>query len=572
MTRPRGLYLMCVAAAALVAVSVIKARGHPDASVLGGGVGASVVVLVAGIALVAAAVDVVRRRELALAGALLAASAGLALYVLPEPAPGAALFTAGLLGAGLMPAAAAHAALLYPGGHRAGGADRGFALMGYMVQVGLLGLLPTLIFDPARAGCSACASNLLLVHWAPDTWAWISRWGPRAAVVAEVVLAGWVLRRLLGRSQLTRYAAAPVSLAAVAVLALAALANLRAAGGRPVDEAARTVSLLSAGTLVILAGGIGWRPLRAARVRAALGRLTLAASVKGDDVRSAIARALGDSTAVLLFPDPEQGTPVTTDGSPASAPGPGRERTVVERQGRTVAWLEHGADTRPVAELPPVMSLALEREALRVAQLLQQTELRASTARLVAAGERERHRLERDLHDGAQQRLLALNLAIGAAQHNAPPAEAELLARAGQRLSSVQNELRRLAHGIHSAALAEEGLTEAVLALVVVAGGRVVAEALPRQRVSAEAETAAYRLVAASLALARPPYATLRLAIRARDEDLDITIQVEGVTAEALSPALAHASARVAALGGVLAVEPEAGGACVRGWVPSYPG
>ncbi len=572
MTRLHGPYLMCVAAAAFLAVSVIEARAHPDASVLGGGAVASVLVLVAGIALVAAAVDVVGRRELALAGALLAASAGLALYVLPEPASGAALLTAGLVGAGLAPAAAAHAALLYPGGHRAHAADRRFALMGYVVQVGLLGLLPALLFDPARAGCSACATNLLLVHWAPDTWAWISRWGPRAAVVAEVVLAGWVLRRLVGRSQLTRYAAAPVSLAAVVVLALAAVANARAGSGRSVDDVARTLCLLSAGALVILAGGIGWRPLRAARVRAALGRLTLAASVSGDEVRSAIARALGDSTAVLLFPDPEQGTPVATDGSPASAPGPGRVRTVVERQGRTVAWLEHGADTQAVAELPAVMSLALEREALRVAQLLQQAELRASTARLVAAGERERHRLERDLHDGAQQRLLALNLAIGAAQHNAPPAEAELLARAGQRLSSVQNELRRLAHGIHSTALAEGRLSEAVLALVAVAGGRIVVDALPSHRVSAEAEAAAYRVVAASLALARSPNATLRLAIRPRAQNLDVTIQVEGATAGALNAVLAHAGARVAALGGVLAVEPEAGGACVRGSVPSYPG
>jgi hypothetical protein len=103
MTRARGVYLTGVVAASLVAVSVIEARLHPDASVLGGGAGATVLVLSARIALVAAAVDVVRRRELALAAALLAAGPGLALYVLPEPAPGAALLTAGLLGAGLAP-------------------------------------------------------------------------------------------------------------------------------------------------------------------------------------------------------------------------------------------------------------------------------------------------------------------------------------------------------------------------------------------------------------------------------------------------------------------------------------
>lgn len=289
-------------------------------------------------------------------------------------------------------------------------------------------------------------------------------------------------------------------------------------------------------------------------------------------MRGAVAQALGDSTAGLLFPDPERGTPVTSTGQPAPALPPGRVRTAVERHGRTVAWIEHGPDIHPVAELPAVMSLALEREALRVAQLLQEAETRASTIRLVAAGERERHRLERDLHDGAQQRLLALNLAIGAARHNSPAAESELLVRVGERLSSVQNELRRLAHGIHSATLAEGGLSEAVLALVGVAEGRVVVAAMPRHRVAAAAEAATYRLTAASLALPRPLTGTLRLAISPREQDLEITVQIDGVTAEALSAALAHASARIAALGGVVAVEPQPGGACVQARVPAYPG
>ena len=107
-----------------------------------------------------------------------------------------------------------------------------------------------------------------------------------------------------------------------------------------------------------------------------------------------------------MLPHPETGTPLRRP----LAPAPGRVRTAVERRGRVVAWLEHSARALAPTELARSAGLMLERGALRAAQRVQQDELHASTLRLVAAGEAERRRLERDLHDGAQQRLLALGL------------------------------------------------------------------------------------------------------------------------------------------------------------------
>jgi signal transduction histidine kinase len=570
--RPLVIATLAVPVAALVVVGFTKARAHPELAPGGGGDVALAVQLVAGLALVAGAVHTARRAELALAGALLAAAAGLALHALPVPVDGAALFTLALLGAGLAPAAAAHAALLHPGGGLGGRGDRAAVATGYLVHLGLLGLLPALVLDPRRSGCYACPPNLLLVHADAAVADWLAGWGPRAAAVTELALAVLVVARLVRRPAASRALAAPVSAAAVAALAAAAVANLRASDELAAGAIDRDLWIATAAALGLVGAGLAWRPLRAARVRAALGRLTVAASASAEDVRGALARALGDPGATVILPHPETGEPIAADGSPAPADAsPGRARTTVERRGRVVAWLEHRADLHATPELPSstaqIAGLTLEREALRAARQLQEQDIRASTVRLVAAGEAERRRLERDLHDGAQQRLLALGLGLARARSAAPADAAEALIDAQARVATVRDELRRIAHGIHSVTLAEGGLAEAVLALVQTAGGGVAVEALPEQRASAQAEAAVYRIVAASLRLRRD--AGVRIAIRAHDGGLDAAIRMPGVEAVALTDALAHASARVAVLGGSLAVAAEDGGATARARVPA---
>jgi signal transduction histidine kinase len=535
-----GRWLALAGTLALVGACLVQVQERSDLAPGGDAAWAIVLQCAAACALVAGAV----RAAWPLACALLLAAAGLALHALPEPQGGALLFTLGLVGAGLAPAAAAHAALLYPDERLVPRLDRTAVTLGYATTV-LLGVAVALVFDPAAAGCFACPDNLLLVHADPSTADWLGRWGPRAVAVTEVSLALLVAVRLARRAPAARSVAAPVAAGAVTALVLSAVGNLRAADGLASTATDRDVWLATTAALGLVGAGLAWRPIRAARVRAALGRLTVAASGGPDELRAALARACGDPTLTIVVPHPETADPLTLDGHPAP---PERARTAVERRGRLVAWLDHDPDVPVIPEIARPAALTLEREALLASQRLQEEEVRASTARLVEAGDAERRRLERDLHDGAQQRLLALGIAV----ERAPTAAA-----ARTRLRAMREDLRRIAHGIHSVPLAESGLAEAVLALVDASGASVTVEALPDRRASAAAETALYRYVAAGLRLGRDT----RLAIEATDGALSATLQV--VDAD-LTEALAHAGARIAAVGGELTID----GDTARGRVP----
>ena len=301
--------------------------------------------------------------------------------------------------------------------------------------------------------------------------------------------------------------------------------------------------------------GLVWRVVRAAGVRADLGRLTVAAAAGSEDLRAALAQACGDPELAIVVPHPETGAPLTLDGEPAPQ---ARARTAVERHGRVVAWLDHRPDTGAILEIAGPAGLTLEREALLASKRLQEQEVRASTVRLVEAGEAERRRLERDLHDGAQQRLLALGLELERVRA-VGPRDAATLMNVQEGVTALRDDIRRVAHGIHSVTLAEGGLGEAILALA--ADGGVAVEALPTRRAGAAAEVAIYRLVAAILRLGHE----VRLAIEADDDELVATFRVDGADERTLTDALAHAGARIAALGGELAVSD----ATVRARVPA---
>jgi signal transduction histidine kinase len=544
--RPLVIVALAAGVTALALACLRQARDHPDLAPGGAGDASLALQLVAALALVAGAVHVARRAEAVLAGALLAGAAGLAFHALPDPPDGAALFTLSLVGASLAPAAVAHAALVYPGGRLAAPLDAVAVAFGYAVHVGLAGLLVAFVLDPARAGCFACPDNLLLVHADQPTADWLAHWAPRAVAATEVALAVLIVVRWIRRAPSI---AAPVSGAAIIVLALSAVTNLRAADGLAREPLDRGLWLVTVAALGLVALALMWRPVRAARVRAALGRLTVAVSAGPEDIRATLADACGDRGLSIAVPHPETGEPLALDGTPAS---PVRARTPVERRGRLVAWLDHDPSVPAIPEIARPAALTLEREALRASARLQEEEIRASTARLVEAGDAERRRLERNLHDGAQQRLLALALAL---ERTHGTDEAQV------RIGAMRNDLRRLAHGIHSVTLAEGGLAEAVLALVQAADGRVAVEALPATRASAAAEAAIYRVVAVTLRVA----GSARLAIDVRQGDLRAAVGVTGVDEATLNDALAGAGARIAALGGELTVS----GGTVRAAVPA---
>jgi len=204
-------------------------------------------------------------------------------------------------------------------------------------------------------------------------------------------------------------------------------------------------------------------------------------------------------------------------------------------------------------------------------------ELAASRARIVAAGDVERRRLERNLHDGAQQRLVALSYSLqrALAKVDADPAAARaLLGEAAEELGRALQELRELARGLHPAILTDRGLRPAVDALAARAPLPVEVEEIPDERLPEPVEAAAYYLIAEALTnVAKYAQASaVRVRIAAGDGDLVVEVSDDGVGGAdpAAGSGLRGLADRVEALGGALAIVSAAGaGTVLRARIPS---
>ena len=191
-------------------------------------------------------------------------------------------------------------------------------------------------------------------------------------------------------------------------------------------------------------------------------------------MRDALARTLGDPTLEVALWLPDRGSYVDRQGQAVELPVPrtGRAVTVLGPPEAPVAALVHDPallERRALlTSAGAAARLALENERLQAELRAQVAELRVSRARIVSVGDDERRRLERDLHDGAQQRLLSLGLALQLARTRLGPetnGAAELLAEADEELRAALDELRDLARGIHPAVLTEHGLSAALQSL-----------------------------------------------------------------------------------------------------------
>jgi signal transduction histidine kinase len=199
--------------------------------------------------------------------------------------------------------------------------------------------------------------------------------------------------------------------------------------------------------------------------------------------------------------------------------------------------------------------LALENTRLQAELRAQLAELRASRARIVEAADAERRRLERDLHDGAQQRLLALGLALQLLRDGS--SDQELLAQAEEELQTALRELRDLARGIHPTILSEQGLGPAVRSLADRAPVPVRVEAVD-ERYPAPVEAAVYFVVAEALAnIAKHAGARSAVVSLARANGklvVEINDDGRGGAVAHVGGGLQGLADRVAAAGGTLAI------------------
>ena len=194
-----------------------------------------------------------------------------------------------------------------------------------------------------------------------------------------------------------------------------------------------------------------------------------------DKLRDALARTLGDPSLTLAYRVQGQHHWVDGDGRPIDLPGPRASRavTVLERDGQPVAALVHDRslenDPALVSAVAAAASLAIENERLHADARARLAEVRESRARLVTVADAERRRLERDLHDGAQQSLVALALSLNTVRDRLDSGRVDdvrdAVTGAEQQLRAALAELRELAAGIRPAILTDAGLGPALEAL-----------------------------------------------------------------------------------------------------------
>ena len=237
----------------------------------------------------------------------------------------------------------------------------------------------------------------------------------------------------------------------------------------------------------------------------------------------------------------------------------GRTLTPLARDGIPVAVVSHAATSAELEhEIGPTVRLALDNERLNAEVLAQVDDLRASRARIVETADAERRRLERDLHDGAQQRLLALSydirLARADAQREGDLRTAAALTEAIDCAQSALSELRDLAHGIHPAILTQAGLAAALATLAESSPLPVELGDVTDRRYPSLAESAGYRTVVDALADAAHRQAT-HVAVSAHgDADL-LTVEINDDGA-ARTSGMTRLVDRIGALGGNLHISP----------------
>jgi signal transduction histidine kinase len=295
------------------------------------------------------------------------------------------------------------------------------------------------------------------------------------------------------------------------VLAAAAVVVVLLLAGSPLwtpEESVLDMGLLKVGLVAVPLAYLATE-LRSRLERGAVADLVvqLGSAPEPASLQSALAKALHDPTLTVGHWVAESHRYVDADGNPVAAGGPGRVATRVDRGGEPVALLVHDPALleRPglIEAACTAAALALQNERLTADLRARLVQLAESRRHVVQAAEAERRRLERDLHDGVQQRLLSIPMALSVAESSLPADATKaraLIAEAKDMSLAVLDELRALSQGIHPTILTERGLDGAVRELTVVAPVPVTLTVDVPAGLSAEIETTAYYVVAEALA------------------------------------------------------------------------
>jgi signal transduction histidine kinase len=303
-----------------------------------------------------------------------------------------------------------------------------------------------------------------------------------------------------------------------------------------------------------------------------------------ETLRAMLAEAIGDPTLQLVYRVPARGGLwVDADGREVALPGPGSGQHVTEiRDGdRRVAAMVHDEALRDQEDLIEAAAgyarITLDNRRLYAQVEKSLAEVRESRARIVASADRERRRIERDLHDGAQQRLVALRIKLELAEEELaadPGAGRERLHALGAEIDRALDEIRHLARGVYPPLLAGGGLADALRAAALSASIAATVSTDGIGRYPPEVESAVYFccLEALQNAAKHGGAGTEVTVSLAEDDRLRFEVRDDGAgfdTGTARGAGLTNMRDRVTAVGGELNVASAPGrGAVVTGSVP----
>jgi signal transduction histidine kinase len=383
-----------------------------------------------------------------------------------------------------------------------------------------------------------------------------------SAGIAVVVLV-IVVQRLRNLRGPARRAQAPLlgAFAITIATGLVWLGSLLATNG---SSSLQTLVRLVALTIPVGAvAGIAWSQLR--RPQAA--ELVVDLQRDSASMRERLARALDDPTLDVAYRLGD-GRYVDAAGRAMELPqGDGRAITTVTAGGDEIAALIHDPalldEPALVDSVRATAALVLENERLAAEVRSQLAEVRASRGRIVAAGDAERRRIERNLHDGAQQRLVTLSVALGLEASGADPTTAQVLSRAQDEVEQAIAELRDLARGIHPTLLRDEGLEAAVQALARRTPLPIEVRSTLHERLADSVELAAYFVVSEALTnVVRHASASQASVLLEREpQELRVVVTDDGAGGARMAPdsGLAGLRDRLEALDGTLQIGSDAG-------------
>jgi signal transduction histidine kinase len=254
-------------------------------------------------------------------------------------------------------------------------------------------------------------------------------------------------------------------------------------------------------------------------------------------VREMLAESLGDQSVSIVYWLPDRGRFVDEAGQPVVLPEPGSGRawTAVDRDGRRVAAIIHDAALDTGRELvdaaAAASSMAIDNERLKADLRARLEELRVSRLRIVEAADAARRRLERDLHDGAQQQLVGLSLQLRLLRSRLTDPELEPAVDAlSEQLQIAMAELRELARGIHPTILTERGLGPAVAALGERSMVATTCHVAFEERLTDQVEATAYFVVAEALTntVKYAQAESAHIEIRRDGDDLVVEVSDDG--------------------------------------------